>query len=119
MSQISFEWIVLLVFVLLFVGAIVGEILWLVRKGWASTGKAIAYVLITDLLGFGLGSIVILIIFFIAFMMVMGPAGMGSTAPDAAYWVLLMLAIIIPPVLLILSKRIFLLILKISSGRAA
>ena len=49
----------------------------------------------------------------------MGPAGRGGTAPESAYWVTTGIAIIFPPIFLILSKRLFLLIFKIQSGKAA
>ena len=119
MSGIDVEWIVILAFVLLFAGAIVAEIVWLARNGPASTGRAVAYVLLTDFLGFGIGSLVLLIIFFIMFMMIMGPAGTGSNVPEAAYWAGLVIAIIVPPVLLIACKRIFLSLFKIRAGKPA
>jgi hypothetical protein len=119
MSKVPIDWIAFILFVVLFVGVIIAEIQWLIRKGWTSSGRAIGYVLVTDLLGFGIGSVVVLTIFFIMFMMVMGPAGTGSTVPEFAYWVTTAIAIILPPIILVLLKRLFLLIFKIESGKPA
>ncbi len=109
----------ILLCLLLFIGAIIAEVQWLQRKGWTTSGKAIGYVLTTDLLGFGIGSFFVLVIFFIMFMMVMGSAGRGSDIPESAYIASSLVGIIFPPVILLLLKRLFLLIFKIRSGRPA
>jgi len=119
MNKVPIDWIAFLLFVFLFVGVIVAEILWLSRKGWALSGRAVGYVLLSDLLGFGIGSFVIFTILFIMFMMVMGPAGRGGTAPEYAYWITTAVAIVVPPIILISVKRLFLLIFKIRSGKSA
>ena len=119
MSKTIVEWIALLLFLLLFIGVAIGEMQWLVRKRWATSGTSTAYVLITDLLGLGVGSFVVFTIIFILFMMVMGPAGTGSSTPDIAYWAVSLIAIIFPPIILILLKRLGLLIFKIRSGKSA
>jgi len=119
MSAIAIEWIAILFFLFLFVGVIIAEVMWLRRKGPSSPGTAIGYVLATDLLGFGIGSGIVSVIFFIMFMMVMGPAGRGGNAPEYAYWITSAIALIFPPVILILLKRIFLAIFKIRSGKRA
>lgn len=115
---VAIQWGIVLVCLLLFVGAIVAEIMWIVRKGWATAGRATAFVLITDIVGFVAGTVIVMTIFMIAFMMVMGPAGRGSDAPDAAYVACIIAAIIIPPILIIGLKRLFLFILKIGTGSA-
>jgi hypothetical protein len=119
MSQIPIDWIAFFLFLILFVAVIPAEVLWLVRKGWATLGKSIAYVLVTDLLSFGIGSSVVLGLVFLMFMLVMGPAGTGSNVPESVYVATTIMAIIFPPVFLILIKRVFLLIFKMSSGKAA
>jgi len=118
MSQ-TIQWIPVLLFLLLFVGVVIGEMRWLVGQGWATSGKALGYVLVTDILGFGLGALVIMAALLGTLMMAFGPAGMGSNAPDAAYWAALAVGIIVPPVLLFLTKRLFLLVFRISGGKNA
>lgn len=119
MSAITIEWIAVFLFLVLFVGVIIAEVLWLVRKGLASSGSAVGFVLVSDLLAFGLGSFIVFVIFFIMFMMVMGPAGRGGTAPEYAYWIITAIAIVVPPAILIILKRIFLSLFKIRSGKPA
>ncbi len=119
MSGTIVEWIALLLFLILFVGVIIAEVQWLVRKGWATSGLAVAYVMLTDLLGFCVGGFVAFAIFGILLMMTFGPAGRGSTAPEAAYWAVSAIAIIVPPIILFILKRLFLLIFKIKAGKTA
>ena len=119
MSGVTVEWIAMLLFLVLFAAAVVAEIFWLIKKQWASAGKAVAFVLATDLISFTVGSIIVFVIFFVLIMMTFGPAGRGSTAPESAYVVVSLIGLIFPPILLILSKRLFLWILKIKTGKAA
>jgi hypothetical protein len=119
MSGIAAEWIVFILFALLLVGVVMAEVFYLVRKGLATTGRAVGYVMVTDLLGFGIGSIIVSVVFFIMFMMVMGPAGRGSDIPEIAYAAMSLVGIIFPAIFLILSKRVFLSVFKIKSGKPA
>ena len=119
MAGTIIPWIVFFLFLILFAGSIIAEVQWLVRKGWTTSGRATGFVLTTDMLGLGIGGIIVSVAFFGMFMMVMGPAGRGGTAPEAAYWVVTTLASVIPPVILFLIKRIFLLIFKIKTGKSA
>jgi hypothetical protein len=102
------EWIILLLGLASFAAAMLGEALWLARNGWTSNGRAAAYVITSDLLGLGSGSVAVFAVAMIAIMMVFGPAGTGSTAPNVAYWALLSVGVVFPFVLLVLSKRLFL-----------
>src|SRR5437899_2724119 len=117
MFDVIGQWVPAVLFLLLFVGAICAEVLWLSRKGWATSGLSVAYVLIADLVGFGLGTLVMLVAFFIMFMMVMGPAGTGSNVPEWAYVLTSGIALIVSLGFLALSKRVFLAIFKIRSGK--
>ena len=119
MSAIAIQWVPVILFLLLFVGVIIAEVQWLVRKSWATSGKSVAYVLVTNILGFGIGTLIITAVFMIMLMMAFGPAGTGSNAPDAAYWAASIVAIVVPPIFLFLSKRLFLLIFKMRSGKGA
>ena len=119
MSGTIVEWIAFLLFLILFVGVIITEVQWLVRKGWATSGRATGFVITTDMLGFCIGGTVVFVILGILLMMTFGPAGRGSTAPEAAYWVVTAVAVIFPPIILFFLKRIFLAIFKIGSGKSA
>ena len=119
MSATTLEWLVILVFLLLFAGAISGEIVWLVKKQWTTAGRAAALVITSNIVSMTIGSFLVGAIMLILFMMVMGPAGRGSDAPESAYIVGIALALIIPPILLLASKRIMLALLKIRSGSSA
>lgn len=119
MSANTLQWLVILVFFVLFAGAMVAETVWLVMKKWATTGRAAALVITSNLLSITLGSFIIGTIMLILFMMVMGPQGTGSNAPESAYIIGIALALILPPLLLILIKRIMLGLLKIKSGSSA
>jgi len=113
------QWIPFLLFLLLFVGKVIAEIIWLTRKQWTNSGKAVAFVLLTDLLSFGISTGILVVIFTVMFMMVMGPTGQGGDSPEIAYVILSIVGIILPPLLLFVIKRLGLLIFSIRSGKAA
>ncbi len=119
MSEIIVEWIVFLLFLALFVAVVIGEVFWLAKKGWATSGRAAGYVLASDLIGFGIGSFIVFVIVGIMLMMTFGPAGRGGTAPDYAYVIMTGIAVVFSFGFFVISKRLFLLIFKIASGRSA
>lgn len=119
MIQVLGQWLPAVLFLLLFIGVLCAEVLWLTRKGWATSSLSTGYVLVADLVGFALGGFVMFVAFFIMFMMVMGPAGRGSDVPEWAYVVTSVIALIISLGLFVLSKRTFLAIFKIRSGKTA
>ena len=112
------SWVAFFLFIFLFIGSIVVEVQWLVRKGWTTTSRATGFVLTTDLVGICAGGAVGLIAFFVMFVMGMGPGGRGGSAPEAAYWAVTGIAFIAQPVLLFFIKRLSLLIFKIGSSRS-
>ena len=79
------EWLAFFLFIFLFIGSIVAEVQWLVRKGWATSSRAVGFVLTTDLVGFCIGGAVVFIAFFVMFVMVMGPAGRLSRKISAPF----------------------------------
>ncbi|MBV9241772.1 MAG: hypothetical protein JO314_07180 [Acidobacteria bacterium] len=107
------------VFLLLAAAVIVGEALWLTRRGWTTAGRAWAFVLATDLIGVGFGGMLSFVLFFVMFMMVMGPSGQGGTSSEASYWVITVLAFLCPPVVLSLVKRIFIPLFRMPGGKRA
>ena len=113
------EWAACFLFILVFVGSIIAEVQWLVRKGWTTSGRATGFVILTDMLGLCIGGAIVLTAFVIMFVMVMGPAGRGGDSPEYAYWVVTAVAVIFPPIILFFLKRIFLAIFKIGTGKGA
>ncbi len=109
----------MLLFLVLVACAVLFEIRWLVSNGWTESGRASAFVVVTDIIGLLLGTFIVLTVFIVMFMMVMGPAGTGSNVPDAVYFANALVAIIVPPVLLMLCKRVFLSVFKIKAGKPA
>jgi hypothetical protein len=119
MSGTTLEWLVIVVFLLLFVGVMAGEIVWLVMQKWTTVGRAAAFVITSNIVSLIIGSILIGIIMFIMFMMVMGPQGTGSDIPESAYIVGIAIAVALPPILLVIAKRVMLAVLNIRSGGSA
>jgi hypothetical protein len=118
-TSITKDWIVVILFVLSFFVLTIAEIIWLNRKGWASAAKAIAFSVITNLLSFGIGAIVVFVVFGV--MLAMAWDGSIERVPggDASLWVLTAFAVLFTPVFLILVKRSFLTFLKIRTGTPA
>ena len=119
MSQIPADWIAFFLFLILCVAAIIAEVMWLTRKGWTTSGTAVAYVMLTDILGLGVGLFTVFAALGVMMMMVFGASGSGSTAPESAYLAVTVLGLLFPPLFLLGLKRLFLLILGIRTGRSA
>ena len=112
------EWAAFFLAILLFIGSIIAEVQWLSRNGWATTSRATGFVMVSDIVGLGVGGTIVLVAFFGMFMMVMGPAGRGGDSPESAYWVVSAIAMIFPAAIYFFVKRISLLIFKIGSGKS-
>ena len=112
-------YIPLLIFLLLAIGVVVAEAVWLTRSGWTTSARAWTFVISTDLIGFGLGGFVSFAIFGIMLMMVFGPSGRGGTSSDASYVALTVLAFLFPPIILLFVKRIFLTLFAMRGGKGA
>lgn len=119
MSANVIEYLAFFAFVFLFATVVVGEIIWLKKKGWGTTGRSVAYVLTTDFISFCVVSLIVFVVALVLLMMVMGPSGRGSDASEASYIVVLILGAIIPPIVLILNKRLFLKVFQLQSGKSA
>ena len=121
-TTVLLQWLVVLAFFLLVVGAMVAEAMWLSKKGWASFGRGFVFSALSNVIGFAVG----LFIFFVvmaAFMMLtldgttqrIFDSKIGGPAAIAA----LIFGFLVTPLLLITCKRIFLAVLKIQTGKAA
>lgn len=119
MDQTVTDWAAPLVFVLLFAAVIITEVIWLSRGNGTSRGKAAAFVLLSDLGGFITGFFIVFAALGVIFMMVMGPAGTGSDAPEAAYWAALAAAAVLPFLVFVGLRRLLLAAFAISSGPSA
>lgn len=120
MSATTKEWIVIGVFFFFLTMTVIGEITWLVRQHWTTSGRAIAYVLITDVLGFGIACIAWFVLTLLFVMNAFGPAGTGSTpGGEVRMWLLLIVGIVFPPLEIFGIKRAFLSLLSIQTGRRA
>ena len=117
------QWLVILAFFLLVVGAMFAEAFWLSRKGWASFGKSFAFSALSNFIGFGIGLFVFFIIFALFLMFSLDGsldrAIKSSPIGNPLAVAILIFAVFLTPVLLIICKRIFLGILKIQTGKAA
>lgn len=119
MNSIGLEWLAFFMFALLIASCAASEIIWLVRRGWASGGRSAVFVLVTDLAALIASGGVMFVAMSAIFVMVMGPAGTGSNAPEWAYVLTVVVAAAAPVVLLFIFKLIGLYALKIRSGKAA
>jgi hypothetical protein len=104
---------------LMFVPVTIAETLWLVRRNWSTTGRAVAFSLASNGIGMAVSSAVIFAAALIMFMLVMGPSGTGSDTPNAVYIAILVLALTLPLVFISGLKLLFLRWMKMRSGREA
>ncbi|HKX84641.1 MAG TPA: hypothetical protein VJL58_10515 [Pyrinomonadaceae bacterium] len=116
MTSITKDWIVVILFALSFFVLTIAEITWLNRKGWTSTAKAIAFPVLTNLLSFGVGTIVFFVVFGVMFAMAWDGSIERAPGGDTSLWALTAFGVLFTPVFLILVKRSFLTFLKIETG---
>ena len=117
------QWLVILAFFLLVVGAMFAEAFWLSRKGWASFGRAFAFSALSNFIGFGIGLFTFFIVFglFLMFSLdgSLDRAIKSSPIGNPLAVAILIFAVLLTPILLIICKRIFLSVLKIQTGKTA
>ena len=116
------QWLVILAFFLLVVGAMVAEAFWLSRKGWANFGKSFVFSALSNFIGFAVGLFVFFMVMGVFLMLTLDgttqrifDSAVGGPAAIAT----LIFATFLTPVLLIIGKRIFLGLLKIQTGKTA
>jgi hypothetical protein len=119
MSGTTKEWIVFGSWFALLTVSMIAEILWLAGADWTTRCKATGFVVVTDALGMILGGGIDLIIFFVMFMIVMGPAGRGSEGGEGWLGPGTVALGLLPLVVLLITKRVFLAAFNIRSGRSA
>ncbi|MFZ1700468.1 MAG: hypothetical protein WBO10_15770 [Pyrinomonadaceae bacterium] len=117
MATGTIEWTTTVVFVVCFIAAIAIETLWLIRKGWATPQKAVAFVMLSDTMSMCIGFLIPFVI--IGAMLAASFGGGLETVPAATLWTALILALLFPPFFLFLTKRAFLAFFKLQSGAMA
>jgi len=113
------DWLAVAFFLVLFIAAVIAEVAWLTRNGWTTSGRAVAYVLLTDVLGMAVGLFTIFVAVSVIIMMAFGSSGGGGTAPESSYLAVVVFGCVFPPLFLLSLKRLFLLILRIRRARSA
>ncbi len=119
MSSVTIEWVTTGVFALCFIVAIIIETLWLIRKGWATAQKSVAFVMLTNNLSLCIGFFIPFVI--IGTMLALAWSGdlSGVSGSEATLIAAIVIALLFPPIFLFLTKRVFLAFFKIRSGREA
>ena len=119
MSGQSKEWLVILVFFLFAFGLTLVEAAWLNRKNWTSFGKALAFSITTNVVGFVAGFFVLFVMSLAIFMLVFEGVNNDRRLAEWGIWAALIFGVLFFPLFLALCKVILLKILKIQTGRAA
>lgn len=116
------QWLVILTFFLLIVGATFAEAFWLSRKEWTSFGKAFVFSSLSNVIGFAVGLFIFFVVMGIFLMLTLDGTTQrifDSQVGGATAIAVLIFAFLITPLLLIIGKRIFLAVLKIQTGKPA
>jgi hypothetical protein len=118
-SANTLEYLVILVWFVLFVGLTFAEGVWLNRQGWAGMAKAISFSAVTNLIGFMAGGVVVFITFLLMLMMTFDKKMSSALGGEGGIIVLLIAGVVTGPLVLTLSKRLFLRIFKMRTGSSA
>jgi hypothetical protein len=118
MSANAIQWIVVLVYFLLFWGFTVAEARWLKIRGWAPFQRSFAFAIASNLFGFFSGSSIVFLVILGLFMLTYEPMT-NPRGNEMILWVGVVLVFIIPPLLLTLVKRLLLKLFKMESGHPA
>jgi lysylphosphatidylglycerol synthetase-like protein (DUF2156 family) len=119
MSAEMREWAVVLVFFLFAFGLTFVEAIWLSRKNWTSFGKALAFAVTTNVVGFVAGFAVLFVMSLAIFMLVFEGVNNDSRLAEWGIWAALIFGILFFPLFLAFCKVILLKVLKIQTGKAA
>lgn len=119
MSEVTREWLTTGVFIVCFIIAIVLEVFWLIRKGWATPPKSVAFVMLSDTLSLCIGFFVPFVIIGTIIALAWSGGLTDVKGGDATLWAAISFAFLFPPLFLFFTKRVFLALFKIRSGREA
>ena len=116
------QWLVILMFFLLVVGAMFAEAFWISKKKWASFGKGFVFSALSNFIGFAVGLFIFFVVMSVFLMLSLDgttqrifDSKLGGQAAIAA----LIFGFLITPALLIICKRIFLAAFKIQTEKSA
>ena len=119
MSVEAKEWLVVLMYFLFVFGLTFVEAVWLSKKNWANFGKALAFALATNVIGFFAGFCVLFVTALGIFMFVWDGAVNKYRYGESFLIAGLAFGVLFFPLFLALCKRLFLKILKIQTGKLA
>lgn len=119
MSGAAKEWLVVLIYFLFVFGLTFVEAIWLNKRNWTNFGKALAFALATNVIGFFAGFSVLFVTGLVIFMFVWDGAVDKYRHGEAILLAAIVFGVLFFPLFLALCKRVFLKILKIQTGRAA
>jgi hypothetical protein len=119
MYGVALEWLFILIFLLFAFGLTFVEAFWLSKKNRANFGKALAFALTTNVVGFFAGFFVLFVVFGLMLMFSLDGSLQRNPLGEAGIIAAIVFGVLFFPVFLALCKRLFLKILKIQTGRAA
>lgn len=119
MSAKIVEWLVVLLFFLFAIGLTFGESFWLYKKNWTNFGKAFAFAIVTNVIGFFAGGFVLFVVFGVLLALAWDGSLEKMPLGDAGIIAAMVFGILFFPIFLALCKRLFLKIFKIQTGKPA
>lgn len=119
MSVNAREWAVVLIYFVVVSGLTILEAFLISRKGWTNFGKSFAFSVLTNVIGFTIGSFVAFVVIGVVLAMAWDGSLEKFPLKDYGIGAFLILGILFFPIFLALCKRLFLKIFNIQSGKTA
>jgi hypothetical protein len=119
MSGVTREWAVVLIFFVAVFGVTILEAFLISRNGWAGFGRALAFSVVTNLIGFAVGTFVIFVVVGVVMAMAWDGSIQKFPSGDFGIGAFLVFGILFFPAFLMLCKRLFLKLFKIQTGKTA
>jgi hypothetical protein len=119
MSGAAKEWTVVLIFLVAVFGLTILEAFLINRKGWSGFGRALAFSVVTNLIGFAVGFFVIFVVFGVVLAMAWDGSIEKFPLKDFGIGAFLVFGILFFPAFLTLCKRLFLKLFNIQTGKTA
>src|SRR6185503_5441443 len=116
-SRITVEYLIVLLYFVLLIAEGVAEATWLRKKGWASWARSLVFAWLTNLLGFCIGSFLVLVS--VGVTLALAWDGSMDKLPFHGNEVVVVLGLVVLllPTLLALIKRLMLALLKMGKGK--
>jgi hypothetical protein len=119
MSGNTREWLVVLIFFVAVFGLTFLEAFLIKRKGWSGFGRALAFSVLTNLIGFAVGSFVIFVVVGVVLAMAWDGSLERFPLKDYGIGAVLVGGALFFPLFLTLCKRLFLKLFEIQTGKTA